>query len=227
MSVSMIKRALIASACLGVLSSIALPASAQDGLGTIVSPLEPKRKVGLPDQAPANVGAPILPDSAKPAKAAQPAAPEGGAKPGESVFADWRMECLPSGTAAIPCQVIHRALSADQKQVVMVFSIAYAKSSKETKIQMALPLGFAVQAGVSIDLGNGYVGQVEVSRCTAQGCLVDGSAAPEMVDAMEKGKAGTVSIKTVEGAKISLPFSLAGFGDAYRAMKKRNEAAPS
>jgi invasion protein IalB len=232
MSVQVMKRALAVSMCLGTLSLAVSPSIAQDteGLGTIVAPLQPNRKVGLPNQAPANEqSAPATAEGAKPAKPGQPqaAAPEAKSQPSETDFGDWKMECVDAASAAVPCQVIYRGLSPDQKQVVMVISLAYAKSAKETKIQMALPLGFAVQPGVTIDLGNGYAGLVQVSRCTAQGCLVDGAAAPEMIDAMEKGKAGKIAIKTVEGATINLPFSLGGFSDAFEAMKKKNEAAPS
>lgn len=222
MSGRVIKSFLAATMCLGAPSMAVLPAVAQEGLGTIVTPLEPQRKVGLPDQAPAVEQTPVGPETARPARTAQSATPEPGT---DATFADWKMECLPA--AAIPCQVVNRALSPDQKQVIMVISMAYAKKSNETQIQMALPLGFAVQAGVSIDVGESYKVVIQVSRCTAQGCLVEWAAAPDMIVAMEKGKIGSVSIQTVEGAKIGLPFSLSGFGEAYNAMKKRNEAAPS
>lgn len=231
MSVQMMKRALAASMCLGALSLAVLPSIAQDteGLGTIVAPLQPNRKVGLPNQAPANAqSAPAAAEAAKPVRPAQPqaAAPVARNQPTEIVFADWKMECL-DAASAVPCQIVYRGLSPDQKQVVMVVSLAYAKSAKETKIQMALPLGFAVEPGVTIDLGDGHTTLMQVSRCTAQGCLVDGAVAPETIEAMEKGKAGKIAIKTVEGATINLPFSLGGFSDAFEAMKKKNEAAPS
>lgn len=211
-----------------------LPVAAQDteGLGTIVAPLEPKRGVGLPDQAPVGAeSAPAVPRAASPnaAKDTNQATNAQAAVPAimESVFSDWTMECLTTGGAAMPCQVVHRALSPDKQQVVMVLSMATEAKTKETKIQMALPLGFAVQAGVGIDLGEGYSGVVQVSRCTTQGCLVDGVAAPEMTAAMETGKSGAISIKTVEGNTISLPLSLSGFDAAFSEMKKKNAVGPS
>lgn len=136
------------------------------------------------------------------------------------------MECM-TGQHAVPCQVVNRTLSGDKQQVVMVVSMAFVAKANETKIQMALPLGFSVQDGVTINLGEGYAGVVQVSRCTTQGCLVDGVAAPDMVEAMSKAKSGTVSIKTVEGNTVSLPFSLAGFEEANKEMRKKNAAAPS
>lgn len=208
----------------------ACPTAAQDteGLGTIVAPLEPKRGVGLPNQAPARTEIVVPSAKAATSKAAAPAStqPQPAAAT-ETRFADWAMECLTSGKDAVPCQVVSRTLSADKKQVVMVVSMAYAAKRNETKFQMALPLGFSVQDGVTINLGEAYVGVVHVSRCTIQGCLVDGVAAPEMVEAMSKTKSGIVSIKTVDGNTVSLPFSLSGFKDAHKEMRRNNGAAPS
>lgn len=211
-----------------------IPGGAQDteGLGTIVAPLEPKRGVGLPDQAPAKAEAPVAVPGTAAANPSVNKSPRNAdaqaANPGisETAFSDWSMECL-TQDATGPCQVVHRALSADKQQVVVVMSMAVDAKTKETKIQMALPLGFAVQPGVSVDIGGDYKDVFQVSRCTVQGCLVDGVIPDDMIAAMAKGKSGAVSVKTVEGSEISLPLSLSGFKAAYDEMKKRNAASPA
>jgi invasion protein IalB len=229
---SLLTRLLVgASTASVVLLSAPLPASAQDteGLGTIIQPLVPKRQVGLPNQAPHDGGGIAVP----PKRAGSSASKEGAAAGktaaaaddgSDQAYGDWTLQCLGAGASGIPCQVMHRSLSPDKKQVIVVMSMAYFPKGEVTKLQLALPLGFSVQDGVKLDFGEGYSTTAKVSRCTAQGCLVEGNGAPEMIAAMRKGKAATVTVRTVEGSEIKLPFSLAGFAEAYDAMKSKNQA---
>jgi invasion protein IalB len=227
-------RAFLASTLFAAVAAAAVPTAAQDtkGLGTIVTPLEPKREVGLPDQA---APEPQLPPAAAPAAPAAQASPR-RAKAGEErpkaaapkidamTFADWKMECM-TGASTLPCQITHSGLSADRRQVVMVISLAYAPKEKEARFQMALPLGFDVQSNVIVQVGNDQKAAFKVSRCTAQGCLLDGVFTSQTIAAMTDQKAGGVTIKTVDGKLITVPFSLSGFGAAFSEMKKKNESS--
>ena len=136
-------------------------------------------------------------------------------------FNSWTLECYDPAPGGVPCQVTHRVTSGDNSQVVLVLSLAPDKTTDKINIQFALPLGFDVQSGVQIEVGNTYQSSVPVSRCTAQGCLVEGSASPQLINSLRKGSEAFVSVQTVEGGLIRIPASLKGFAAAYEAMTAR------
>lgn len=147
----------------------------------------------------------------------------GGEAADRKSFGDWTLECYEPAVGGIPCQVAYRVSSGNGQQVILVVSMAYMPKDKRVDMQVALPLGFALQQGVEVAIG-GYKSTLPVNRCTAQGCLVEGAAPAPMVDAMRAEKEGAVEVKTAGGEPIRLRVSLAGFADAADAMTERNKA---
>lgn len=155
------------------------------------------------------------------ASSSPPAAQPGGPQITEQKFEAWTLQCSTDKSMKPPCQIVYRLTSPDQKQVFMVISMARSAENK-IGMQMALPLGFSVQAGVKIAFGGKYSTMVKVSRCTTQGCLVEGLCPPGMLDALTKEKSGKVSIRMMQGNMAELPISLGGFNAAYSAMIANN-----
>ncbi len=139
----------------------------------------------------------------------------------EQQFAAWTLQCSTDASMKPPCQIMYRLTSSDQKQVFMVISMARSADNK-IGMQMALPLGFAIQGGVKIGFGTKYSTVAKISRCTTQGCLVEGLCPPGMLDVLMKEKSGKVSIRMMQGNAAELPVSLEGFNAAYQAMRAKN-----
>jgi invasion protein IalB len=108
--------------------------------------------------------------------------------------------------------------------VVLAVSLAYDPKASKSRIQMAFPLGLALGAGVRLDLGNGFQADLPISRCTTQGCLLEGTVSEAMIAAMNKGGQAVATVWNEAGAPVRLPFSLEGFADAYSAMLTANSA---
>ena len=141
----------------------------------------------------------------------------------EQVYGVWTLQCMTGVTAKPSCQVIHRLTSADGQQIALVLSMAMV--AKDTvALQMALPLGFSIQKGVKITLGSNYSTLANVTRCTNQGCLLEGNAPPDMIAAMLRSKEGSVSVQTMLGEEIKLAVSFNGFSTAYNAMMAKGDA---
>lgn len=155
-----------------------------------------------------------------PEAAGKPAGP-GAAKTTE--YGDWTLECFTPAVAGLRCQASSRVLSADVKQSVLVFSLTYDPAADQSRVQIALPLGFSLPQGVQIDIGSSYQSSIAVNRCTAQGCLVEGMAAPELIQAMRREREGAVTVRTTELVPIRLPLSLKGFAETIDAMHAENE----
>ncbi|MFK0165003.1 invasion associated locus B family protein [Rhizobium sp. NPDC090279] len=136
----------------------------------------------------------------------------------EQKFDAWTLQCTADKSMKPPCQIIYRFTSPDQKQVFLVISMARSADDK-VGMQMALPLGFAIQGGVKMGFGSKYSTMAKVSRCTTQGCLVEGLCPPEMLAVLMKEKSGKVSIRMMQGNTAELPISLGGFNAAFQAMQ--------
>lgn len=145
----------------------------------------------------------------------QPAAPSIT----QQSFGQWSLQCTSDKSMNPPCQIIYQLASADHK-IATVISLAKA-SSGTVGMQMALPLGFAIQGGVRIAFGKGFSMTAAVSRCTLKGCLVEGVAPANLLAAMLKEKSGQISLRMLQGGDVALPVSLDGFAQAYHAMSKK------
>jgi invasion protein IalB len=139
----------------------------------------------------------------------------------EQRFGQWSLQCSSDHSMNPPCQVIYRLASADQKQIATVISMAKANGGT-VGMQLALPLGFAIQGGVQIAFGPTFSMSAAVSRCTAQGCLIEGVAPENLLAAMLKEKSGQITLHMLQGNNIVLPIDLDGFASAYRAMSAKS-----
>lgn len=175
------------------------------------------------NQAPRNPTPQAAPAPEVPAAAAaQPTAPTADRRtPTSTKFSDWTMECFEPAIEGLGCQATHRVIAGEGAQVVMVFSVASA-TNDAANVQIALPLGISLQAGIQLVVGTGYQANIPLSRCTPQGCLIEGKASAELLAALRRERAGTVLVRNEKGEPIELPFSLIGFTDAYAEMLKKN-----
>jgi len=198
-----------------VLSDTALAQTqGRQGLDTIVEPIVPERQIGLPDKAPSDQGpaanAPLPAAGAR--KAEAPAARE--SKP---LAAVWKTECLQK-KAKPACQAVVRSTVGDQ--IALVLGIARA-SKGGARMQMAVPLGLSIGKGVTIKLG-GYSNAFPISRCTAQGCLVEGDVPQPLIEALQQGTDGAAVIYSSDGQAIKLPLPAKSFAEAYASISATN-----
>jgi invasion protein IalB len=124
----------------------------------------------------------------------------------------WELQCV-AGASSRRCQTVGRVQSPDGKQVILVMSLA--KIAKTTSMQLAVPLGVAVQPGVKIEIDGAYSKTMPISRCTAQGCLVEGTVPAEMIKAMVIKATASIHVTTPEGKTIPLALPLNGFEKAF------------
>lgn len=201
----------------------AAAAQSGPGLGTVIDAIEPEREMGLPTMAPQAPEELVVPPTPA-APAARPAAPRPAA-PAASAPApapaaqaaaaagSWVSECLEGAQTGQACQAIVR--SAAGEQTVLVLSLARSQPDA-VAMQMALPLGFAVQRGAQISIAD-FSTVLPVSRCTAQGCLIESAVAEPLLYALQSGASGTVTVHTVDGEAIGLPLPGDGAAAAFEA----------
>lgn len=205
-------------------SLLSAPAFSQadPDLGPLLSPIHPEPRLGLPDQAPdiLSVTESPVPDAIMPEAEVQIEMPEPATaqaqlpgQPGVELGGTWTPECEDDAAGESRCQAIVRGMMGEQIALVL----AVAVENGDAKMQMALPLGFAVDKQVSIQVSD-YSGEFRVSRCTAQGCLIEGPAARELLTALAEASAqGTIRMANVDDSPIELPLPVAGASEALTA----------
>jgi invasion protein IalB len=129
----------------------------------------------------------------------------------------WSVQCAEFGKDVRRCQISGSVLSADGKQVILVISLAPTADAKATAMQMAVPLGIALKAGVKIAVADAYETSLPISRCTPQGCLVEGPVEQAFINAMKAKAQATITVTTPDGKAVPITLPLTGFSDAFAA----------
>jgi invasion protein IalB len=143
--------------------------------------------------------------------------PQSGAK-----YKNWDLQCAEFAKGQKRCQVTGNVVSSDGKQIIFVMSLAPTADGKALATQMAVPLGIALKAGVKVDVDGAYTTTLPVSRCTTQGCLVEGTVEGALIDAMKTRPAATITVATPDGKAVPIKLPLNGFADAFAAMTAAN-----
>jgi invasion protein IalB len=149
--------------------------------------------------APANPNAPLTPSDSK-------------------VVGDWTVRCYPVNSPS-PCDMFELLANKTSGQRVMSLSIAYLPAGDKHVIQIAVPLGIAIQKGLVLESDTYTSPVLHYRRCDRGGCYVEMLLENQAITALSTAT-GPAKIRIVaDGGKVfEIPFSLNGFADAHGAM---------
>lgn len=148
---------------------------------------------------------------------------ESGPKITTQQHGDWLLECYDPAINGVNCQIKQRIIQQESEQNILVISLAYEPKEKTNVIQYILPLDFLLTPGVSIEAGK-YQTVAGVTRCTVQGCFIEGTTDQAFIDQMrETTTGGRAVIVSRTGQKIGIGFSAKGFTKAYSQMVEENK----
>ncbi|WP_281029228.1 invasion associated locus B family protein [Rhizobium deserti] len=139
-------------------------------------------------------------------------------------FGGWEVQCMSMAAASKICQVSSKVTSPDGSQVILVMSLANDVGNDAVRMQMAVPLGIALAEKINISVAPSHETSLFVSRCTPQGCLVEGAVEPALMKAMREGEQAIVSVATPEGKRIPITLGLKGLSAALDALKANGTA---
>jgi invasion protein IalB len=154
--------------------------------------------------------------AAKPA-AAQPAQGQAPAASETKAFGDWTVRCFAVSSPS-PCEMLEIRVAKKTGQRVLAVLIAYVPSRDASVIQLAVPLGVALQNGLVLASDTFTSPVMHYSRCDIQGCYVQNVIDNGTLDALGRATKAQLQIVFVDGRKIALPFSLDGFTAAHSAL---------
>ena len=158
---------------------------------------------------------------------AQAAAPAPQAAPAPSAppsvtdtkpVGDWTVRCF-SVTSASPCDMYEELQENASHQRVLSVSIAYVPKDDRNVVDIAVPLGVSIGAGVIIKTDSYTSPRLGFRRCDQAGCYVEGLMPNEMVASLAKsGPGASVNIVAEDGKDFAIKLSLNGFAGAHDAM---------
>lgn len=136
-------------------------------------------------------------------------------------YDDWQTRCFVVKSTA-PCDAFFGTFQKATGTRIVTVSIAYAPARRSYLIQIAVPLGIAVQQGVVVKAGAFKSATLEVRRCDRNGCYVEGGADGALIAALvaNDGQKGSLDVVADGGKPVSLLLSLKGFAKAHEAMVK-------
>jgi invasion protein IalB len=130
----------------------------------------------------------------------------------------WHLECNPSG-ANLTCRILNQITQTPGGGLLLGFTLNQGVKGA-TNLTLEVPLGAAVNAPVTLNMGNGVTQDFPFVTCSQQGCYAAAAVDAALLKAMRDGKAQMKATYTLldtnlapHAVTVSLP--LTGFSEVY------------
>jgi invasion protein IalB len=136
--------------------------------------------------------------------------------PEPQTFQDWNVRCVAGSLP--PCEMLQTVQDKAGKRLLRL-GVAYLPRRDSYIIRLVTPLGISIAKGARITASSFSSQAIPFLRCDGAGCYVEGAIETGALDSLDRGAAqAKVTIASLDGRDIALPFSLRGFADARSAM---------
>jgi len=152
-------------------------------------------------------------------KTATPKPNPAAAKPAEPATAPaqpWSVNCAASaGKTELDCSMVQSVFARASGLRLISVAISKAAGAPNTRLQLSLPHGVALQQGAEVWVDKGAAKKVPIRNADANGSYAIGDVDAELLDSLKKGSMLNTAFKTLDGKRIVLQVSLNGFTTAY------------
>lgn len=137
---------------------------------------------------------------------------------------DWAVQCYTEGPMTT-CRMNETLERKNTHMRILSITVLYLPAQKRTLIEAIVPLSVALQNGVSMTAGTFNTGTLQYNICVQQGCQTMLPADDASVKALSSATKGSVQIVDFgTGKKVSIPFPLNGFSEAYQTVVSNSRA---
>jgi len=166
-----------------------------------------------PARPPAQTGSQTPPATPLPAPGATPAQPQ-------TLDHNWTTRCgSKTRVGSLECTVEQSLVKSDTRQLVLLVRVGVPGDTRTPVLQLQLPLGIYLPAGVILRVDDKKVAELAVQTCDAAGCYISGPLAADLLAAMQTGKTLHISFQSVSRETLDLTMPLAGFSTAFDGIK--------
>jgi invasion protein IalB len=157
--------------------------------------------------------------AAKPAAAPAPQAQANGQPQGPKIsdtkeVGDWTVRCYAMSSPS-PCEMIEMRVAKKTGQRILSVLFAYVPSRDQHIMQIAVPLGVALQNGLVLSSDTYTSPPLHFRRCDQLGCYVEIPIDNQTVSSLGRATKAEMQVVSMDGRKFNLVFSLTGFTAAH------------
>jgi invasion protein IalB len=144
--------------------------------------------------------------------------------PTMGVYQDWRLFCpaIKDKDKDVSCNLSQDVV--DQGAGSRVARLIMAKDKDKNMIlAVTVPLQVLLEPGLGLKIGDDKIRVFQYKTCTEEGCLSIIPVNAELDEVLAKAQQANVAVVQPDGKAVELPFSMKGYGEAYKAFQS-NEA---
>jgi len=130
-------------------------------------------------------------------------------------YGDWRKYCFKAAGTKTLCRTTI-AGTFDTGQIAVRVDLIEREGEDGARVQLFLPVGMYLQAGVKLTIDQGQPFQIPYSWCLTNACIAADLAAPKLISEMESGQILTLEVVDSSILSVTSSISLAQFAAVRR-----------
>jgi invasion protein IalB len=131
-------------------------------------------------------------------------------------YGDWRKYCFKAAGAETLCRTTMTGTFDTGQIAIRVDLIERGGADDRARIQLFLPVGMYLQAGVKLTIDQGRPFQIPYSWCLTNACIAADLATPKLIGEMESGQNLTLEVVDSSMLSVTSTISLAQFASVRR-----------
>jgi invasion protein IalB len=130
-------------------------------------------------------------------------------------YGDWRKYCFKAAGTKMLCRTTITG-TFDTGQIAVRVDLIEREGGDGDRVQLFLPVGMYLQAGVKLTIDQGRPFQIPYSWCLTNACIAADLADPKLVNEMESGRSLTLEVVDSSILSVTSSISLAQFASVRR-----------
>jgi invasion protein IalB len=152
--------------------------------------------------------------------------PRGRHMPRNITYSAWSKLCFEDTLGKTVCRTTTRG-SWDTGQTAIRIDLVERGGDNATRIQIFLPVGLYLQAGVKLTIDEDAAVHIPYGWCLANTCVAGNLLAPRLLHAMESGRKLTVEVVDSNLLTVASTISLDQFAAAHKGLPAKAYEIPS
>lgn len=151
--------------------------------------------------------------------------PRGQHMPRNITYSTWRKLCFQDTLGKIVCRTTISG-NWDTGQTAVRIDLIERKGDNASRVQIFLPVGLYLQAGVKLSIDEEPAVQIPYSWCLTNTCIAGSLLASRLVQAMETGRKLTLEVVDANLLVVATSVSLDQFGAAHKGTALKTYTLP-
>ncbi|MCP5433017.1 MAG: invasion associated locus B family protein [Alphaproteobacteria bacterium] len=135
-------------------------------------------------------------------------------------FDDWSVRCIQPDGQLKRCVMSQVIVEKESQKPVVHMSAGFVPDSAVPVMQIAVPLGVYLPAGIALNVDEEQLVHRGFEVCSPSGCQLLVVLSGELLEKLKKGDKAEIAFQDAARQNVGVPASLKGFTAAYNALIK-------